>query len=215
MTPTRRVSRRRDPDLAPDLLLLLGDEVQEIAMQRQHRHGDIFDHAPRRCRAPACGRAECAAELSRSRTDRRPRRPRRRVRDWERSSRCRPAAPTPRDSGPRRDRRCRARAGTADRARAPRRSSPIPRRAPCWPCREPSCRRPSERADRRKPAGRRSGACGCRPPDRPAASSPVTMSAASLPAAGPMPKPWPLKPVARKKPGSASTGEITGMVSGV
>src|SRR4051794_37834767 len=28
--------RRRDPDLAPDLRLLLADEVQEIAMQRQH-----------------------------------------------------------------------------------------------------------------------------------------------------------------------------------
>src|SRR4029077_5536657 len=41
------------------------------------------------------------------------------------------------------------------------------------------------------------------------------MSAASWPAAGPMPKPWPLKPVARKKPGMISTGEITGMVSGV
>src|SRR3954453_23863923 len=41
------------------------------------------------------------------------------------------------------------------------------------------------------------------------------MSAASLPAAGPMPKPWPEKPVARKKPGMASTDEMTGMVSGV
>ena len=36
---------RRNPDLAPGLLALLGDEGQEIAMQRQHGHGDIFDHA--------------------------------------------------------------------------------------------------------------------------------------------------------------------------
>src|SRR6266571_3398501 len=37
----------RDPDLAPGLLVLLGDVVHEIAMQREHGHGDIFNHALR------------------------------------------------------------------------------------------------------------------------------------------------------------------------
>ena len=40
--------------------------------------------------------------------------------------------------------------------------------------------------------------------------TPLTISATTFPAPGPMPKPWPLKPVAKKKPGIAGTGEITG-----
>ena len=38
--------------------------------------------------------------------------------------------------------------------------------------------------------------------------SPATISATSLPAPGPMPKPCPENPVAMKKPGKVSTGEI-------
>ena len=41
---------------------------------------------------------------------------------------------------------------------------------------------------------------------RRSAARPVTMSAISLPAAGPMPKPWPEKPVAMWKPGMLSIG---------
>ena len=44
---------------------------------------------------------------------------------------------------------------------------------------------------------------------------PATMSATSLPAPGPMPKPWPENPVAMKKPGRLSTDEITGIASGI
>ncbi|HVZ09137.1 hypothetical protein, partial [Rhodopila sp.] len=44
---------------------------------------------------------------------------------------------------------------------------------------------------------------------------PVTRSAVSLPAPRPMPKPWPEKPVAMKKPGSASTGAYTTTYSAV
>src|SRR5262249_53703972 len=54
---------------------------------------------------------------------------------------------------------------------------------------------PSEKRAKRKGAGSTSG------------GSPVTRSAISRPAPGPMPKPWPEKPVAMKKPGSCSTGE--------
>src|SRR5215475_6419117 len=45
--------------------------------------------------------------------------------------------------------------------------------------------------------------------------APDTRSAIRRPAPGPMPKPWPEKPVAMKKPGNGSTGEITGTASGV
>src|SRR5882672_3357756 len=62
---------------------------------------------------------------------------------------------------------------------------------------------PSEKRLKRKGVGSTSG------------GSPVTRSAASRPAAGPMPKPWPEKPLAMTKPGRRSTGEITGTVSGV
>ena len=37
----------RELDLAPNLLPLLGDEVHEIAVQREHSHGDVFHHALR------------------------------------------------------------------------------------------------------------------------------------------------------------------------
>jgi hypothetical protein len=43
---------------------------------------------------------------------------------------------------------------------------------------------------------------------------PVTRSAIRRPAPGPMPKSWPEKPVATKKPGISATGEITGTASG-
>src|SRR5690606_26978416 len=44
---------------------------------------------------------------------------------------------------------------------------------------------------------------------------PSTKSAMNSPAAGPMPNPCPEKPDARKNPGTASTGDITGKASGV
>src|SRR5437879_2260498 len=37
----------RGTDLAPNLLPLLGDEAHEIAMQHEHGHSDIFNHALR------------------------------------------------------------------------------------------------------------------------------------------------------------------------
>ena len=45
--------------------------------------------------------------------------------------------------------------------------------------------------------------------------APVTRSAARRPAAGPMPKPWPEKPVDSTSPGIFCTGAITGTQSGV
>src|SRR5204862_736971 len=62
---------------------------------------------------------------------------------------------------------------------------------------------PSVKRDRRNGAGSTIG------------GAPVTMSAISLPAPGPMPKPWPENPVAMKNPGTLSTAEMTGIASGI
>src|SRR5215831_4957448 len=45
--------------------------------------------------------------------------------------------------------------------------------------------------------------------------SPATMSATSFPAPGPIPKPCPENPVATTRPGRLSTGEMTGIASGI
>ena len=44
---------------------------------------------------------------------------------------------------------------------------------------------------------------------------PVTMSAIMCPARGPMPKPWPLNPAARMKPGRPASSPMAGTPSGV
>src|ERR1051325_6986742 len=62
---------------------------------------------------------------------------------------------------------------------------------------------PSLKRDRRNGAGSTIG------------GAPVTMSATSLPAPGPIPKPCPENPVAMKKPGILSTAEMTGIASGI
>ena len=45
-------------------------------------------------------------------------------------------------------------------------------------------------------------------------AAPLTMSAISLPAPGPMPNPWPLNPLAMKKPSNPSMLEMIGSTSG-
>src|SRR5205085_808557 len=62
---------------------------------------------------------------------------------------------------------------------------------------------PSVKRERRNGAGSTIG------------GAPLTMSAINRPAPGPMPKPWPEKPVAMKKPGKVSTAEMTGIASGI
>src|SRR5262249_44107504 len=66
-----------------------------------------------------------------------------------------------------------------------------------------SSREPSLNRDKRKALGPTIG------------GRPVTMSAMSRPAPGPMPKPWPEKPAAMWRPGRLSTADMTGMASGV
>ncbi|MGY2938250.1 hypothetical protein ACVWZ6_007852 [Bradyrhizobium sp. GM6.1] len=136
--------RRRDPDLAPDLRLLLGDEVQEIAMQGEHRHGDVFDHGLGDARLQHANERNVRwkffrVELIDTRTDREDQ-----LEIWE--SRRDVVGRHPRheiaDVGGIAD--VGARAGMAHRARARRRSPPIQRPEPCWPCREPSCRQNSQ-----------------------------------------------------------------------